>query len=379
MTERTFRIMAGLVTLIFLMAATVFGVSAANGSLRDVYHLNASFAAAGQGLITSSDVKVHGVNIGRVNGVKLRDGRALVRIEIDSSEHIPVDAKATIRPKTLFGEKFVDIDPGPKEETGPFLHNNDSIKRTLGGFELEKVLTELYPILKVVKPEELSTVLHTLAAGGENLGPTVNRTLVNFEAVAAVQANHAADTQQFLDDLALLSGELADKADDLVAAAHDLNSALPVLNQRGDELATFLDQASRLSGDVADILEANKPFLQEAVTEGGKTIQVLSDNRTRLGPTIKGLREFFQVLSEAGRIPLGDGTYMAAIKLVFGEACPTGRVDGCGPSVTPDAKAAAAAAGGSPTAGASAAGPVPLPAPQPGVDGLLELLGGLLP
>jgi phospholipid/cholesterol/gamma-HCH transport system substrate-binding protein len=373
-SERTFRILAGIVTLIFLLSATVFGVSAANGSLRDVYHLDASFASAGQGLISQSDVKVHGVNIGRVNGVKLRDGRALVRLEIDSSEKIPVSAKATIRPKTLFGEKFVDIDPGPNEDSGPFLDNEDTIKNTVGGFELEKILTDLYPILKVVKPEELHTVLHTLAAGGEALGPTVNRTLQNFQALTEVQAAHSADTQQFLDDLALLSGELADSADDLVAGAQDLNRALPVLNQRGDELTVFLDQAARLSGDVADILEANKPFLEKSVTEGGKVIQALSDNRSRLGPTIKGLREFFQVLSEAGRIPRGDGTNMAAIKLVFGESCPTGRVDGCGEAVTPQATAQAAAA----AANAGPLSPV-LPAPQSGVDGLLELLGGLLP
>ncbi|MEY2569300.1 MAG: phospholipid/cholesterol/gamma-HCH transport system substrate-binding protein [Actinomycetota bacterium] len=375
MSERTFRILAGVATLLFLMSATVFGVEVSNGALRDVYHLNASFTAAGQGLIQQSDVKIHGVNIGRVAGVHLQNGRALVRLEIDSSEKVPVDAKAIIRPKTLFGEKFVDIDPGTKEASGPFLANNGTITHTLGGFELEKILSELYPILKVVKPEELTTVVHTLAAGGENLGPTVNRSLVNFEALANVQARHAADTQQFLDDLAKLSGELADKSDDLVAAAKDLNSALPTLNARGDELGTFLDQASRLSGDVADVLEANKPLLQEAVTEGGKTLQLLDDNRARIGPLVTGLREFFEVLAEAGRIPRGDGTNMAAIKLIFGESCPTGRVDGCGPSVTPDARAAAAQAG----APGGARAPVPLPVAQPGVQGLLELLGGLLP
>jgi phospholipid/cholesterol/gamma-HCH transport system substrate-binding protein len=378
MQERTFRILAGLVTLLFLISATIFGVEVANGALDDVYHLNASFTAAGQGLLQESDVKIHGVNIGKVGGVHLVNGRAVVNLKIDSKNKVPVDAMATIRPKTLFGEKFVDIDPGKDESTGPYLANGGTITRTLGGFELEKVLSELYPILKVIKPEELNTVLHTLAASGENLGPTVNRTLVNFEALLNVQARHSADTQQFLDDLALLSGELADKSDDLVAAARSLNSALPPLNQRGDELGVFLDQAARLSGDVADILDANQPFLEKAVTEGGKVVQLLSDNQSRLGPTIKGLREFFQVLSEAGRIPRGDGTYLAAIKLVFGESCPTGRVDGCGPSVAPPASAAAVGGGGV-AAAAGSGGSQPLPVAQPGGQGVLDLLRGLLP
>ena len=375
MSERTFRIMAGLVTLIFLLSATVFGVMVANGALRDSYKLNASFAAAGQGLLQQSDVKIHGVNIGRVAGVRLEKGRALVRLEIDSDERIPVDAKAIIRPKTLFGEKFVDIDPGPNEAEGPFLEHDGTIEDTLGGFELEKILTDLYPILQVIKPEELTNVLNTLAESGENLGPAVNRTIVNFGALADVQARHAEDTQQFLDDLAALSGELADKSDDLVAGAQSLNRALPELNSRGDELAIVLDQAARLSGDVADILEANRPFLEKAVTEGGKTLQLLDDERAQIGPLVTGLRQFFQVLTEAGRIPRSDGTTMAAIKLVFGETCPSGRLDGCGETVSPDAQAAAAAAGG----GGAGATTVPLPAPQPGVQAVLELLGGLLP
>ena len=379
MDERTFRILTGLVTLLFMVSASVFGVQVANGALRDVYQLEASFAAAGQGLIQQSDVKIHGVNIGRVSGVRLEEGRARVRMEIDSDQRVPVDAKATIRPKTLFGEKFVDIAPGPNEVRGPFLEDEDAIEDTLGGFELEKVLTDLYPILQAVKPEQLHTVLNTLAAGGENLGPAVNRTLGNFAELAEVQADHAQDTQEFLDDLALLSGELADKADDLVAAARDLNEVLPDLNERGDELAVFLDQATRLSRDVADILEANRPFLRKAVTEGGKTLQVLYDERAQIQPLVTGLRQFFQILAEVTRIPRADGTTMAAVKFIFGEDCPMGRIPGC----EAEAEAAGApsgAAGTAPPAGVPAPSvpPVELPGPTRGAEGLIDLIGGVL-
>src|SRR5207302_9666 len=181
------------------------------------YQLDATFAAAGQGLTDNSDVKIHGVNVGRVKHVTLVKGRARVRMDIHRHERIPVDAKAIIRPKTLFGEKFIDIDPGPDEATGPFLKDEEVIKDTLGGFELERVLSELYPVLKAVKPEQLATVIGTLAAGGKGEGDAVNRSLVNFDKVAKVQADHAADTQEFLTDLANLSDELAKRADDVVA------------------------------------------------------------------------------------------------------------------------------------------------------------------
>jgi phospholipid/cholesterol/gamma-HCH transport system substrate-binding protein len=325
LSDRAFRALTGAVALLLFLGSVVLGAKIANGLLKNPYQLEATFAAAGQGLGDNSDVKIHGVNIGRVKHVTLVKGRARVRMDIKEHEKVPVGSKAIIRPKTLFGEKFIDIDPGTAEATGPFLEDEGEIKDTLGGFELEKVLTDLYPILKAVKPEELATVIGTLAAGGEGEGPSIARSLDNFEKVARIQVEHSADTQQFLDDVADLADELSKRADDVAAGARDLNAALPTLNQRGDELATVLTQGARLAADVADVLENNRPFLQKSVTEGGQTIQVLYDERSHIGPLVLGLRQFVETLAEVGRIPFGDGTNLAAIKLVLGENCPAGR------------------------------------------------------
>ncbi|HZQ27738.1 MAG TPA: MlaD family protein [Acidimicrobiales bacterium] len=396
MSERTTHILAGLIALIAIVGSVYAGVKIrAAGALRPVYHVNASFSAAGQGLQSQSDVKIHGVNIGHVRNVRLRDGRALVRMDIDTGQHIPLDAKATIRPKTLFGEKFVDIDPGAKETSGPFLGNNGVIKETVGGFELERILSELYPILQSVKPEELNTVLHTLAGAGEGEGPAINRQLANFSTLADLQARHDADTAQFLDDLALLSDTLANRADDLVQAAKDLNVALPPLNQRGDNVTTTLDQLTRLSTDLADLFNANHDFFAKVATEGGKPVQVLYDRRPQIGPLLRGLREFFQVLAEVtNHIPKGDGTQYAAVKFIIGEECPQARVN-CGSNqgttdTAPTAAKAktAAAKAKTPVVPRSPAGltnplgfvtPTALPAPASGMQGVDQLVRSLIP
>jgi phospholipid/cholesterol/gamma-HCH transport system substrate-binding protein len=384
-SERLFRILTGLTTFLFGFGAVVLGIKWSNGDFDAHYHLLASFSSAGQGLIQSSDVKVHGVDIGHVTGVKLINGRAQVRMWIKGGEKVPTGAMATIRPKTLFGEKFVDIDPGSSETSGPFLHEGDHIKRTLGGIELEKVLTDLYPVLKAVQPEQLMTIVDTLAQGGAGQGPAIARQITAFRAIADVQANHAADTQQFLDDLARLSDELANRAGDLVQTARNANSALPPLNARGDELTTVLEQGARLSHDLADVLENNRPFLTKSVTEGSKTIQILFDNRGQIGPLVTGLREFIQALAEVGRIPYGDGTNLAAVKFIIGEDCPAGRFDGC----PLPASAASPTAG---TSSSSSPGPLglqpgptltlpplpPAPAPVAGTRGIVDMIRGLV-
>jgi ABC-type transporter Mla subunit MlaD len=137
----------------------------------------------------------------------------------------------------------------------------------------------------------------------------------------------------------------------------------------------FLDQAARLSSDLSDVLEANRPFLRKAVTEGGKSLQVLFDERAQIQPLVTGLRIFFQILGEAGRIPRSDGTTMAAIKFILGEDCPQGRIPTC--ATPPAAEGSAAGAGDGILDGVG--DPLELPAPTTGVQGLIDLITGLLP
>src|SRR5438067_5868532 len=389
--------MTGLVALTLFAALTVFGVYLGSGKLSPKYHLHGRFTAAGQGLQNGSDVKVHGINVGQVTTVHLVNGEAQVNMWLHQGEKVPVDSSATIRPKTLFGEKFVDIEPGPNEAKGPFLDNNGFIHQTTGGFELERVLSDAYPILQAIKPEEVTTLLDTLAKSGQGLGPEINRQIVAFQQISDVNVAHDADTREFLDDLARLSDSLANSAPNLIAGAKDLNVALPDLNSQAGNLTSVLDQLTRLSSDAADILEANRGFLNKSATEGGKTIQLVYDNRNQLPAVINGLRQFFQVLGEAAGTlpdPSSPGTTLASIKFIVGggSLCGGGHdaqhpplpCQALGLSVPdPTAPSSSSSAPKSSSAAPAPLGPalplppITLPPPATGVQAVNQLLGGL--
>src|SRR5206468_2786268 len=214
----------------------------------------------------------------KVKSVRLVQGQAEVSMDIESDQKVPTASKATIRPKTLFGEKFVDIDPGAAETSGPFLADHGRIKDTVGGFELERVLADAYPILKAIKPEDLLVVLDTLAQAAQGEGPAINRQIGNFQKVA--------------------------------------------------------------------------------------------DHRAQIGPLVIGLREYFEIQAEAVRIPFGDGTMLAAIKLVFGEDCASGRnldTGGCLAASSPGPSAGAGSSGQAGVGGANQTAvtlpPVTVPVP----------------
>ncbi len=316
--ERRQHILTGAIAIVLISAAITVGVKGAFGAFAGGYRLVGTFDAAGQGLLPGSDVKVRGVNIGEVRRIDLVDGAAKITLTIHDDEEVPEGATATIRPKTLFGEKFVDIDPSTAPDGAPALEDGDEITETQGGFELEQVLAETFPLLEAIDPEDLTTVLGELAAAGDGLGDEINRTLVNGEALSEVFAENAANTEQFLSDLALLSGELADQAESILQLADAANVALPTLDEGEDDVVALLEQTSRLSTDVADLLEANRPFVSSVFEEGSRTLQLLYDERDQVVPLVVGLRQYVQSLAAVIRIEVGDGTLMAAVKGLLG-------------------------------------------------------------
>ena len=352
LTPRRQHVLTGAIALLLLLGTMTVGIKGAFGAFDGGYELVGSFDAAGQGLLAGSDVKVRGVNIGQVRSIELVDGRALVKLRIKDGEEVPADATAVIRPKTLFGEKFVDIDPGPAEQTGPFLHDGDELTNTLGGFELEEVLTDVYPLLRAIDPAELMTVLGELAEGGDGLGETINRSLVNSEELSRLFADNADLTAEFLEDFAAVSEQLAGSADDLLGLADAANVALPTINQRSDDLVDLLRQTGRLSSDVADLLEHNEAFVQASLGDGSRTIQLLFDRRDQVMPLVVGLRQYVQTLTEAVRIDVGDGSLMAAVKGVLGGQA-------CAILPCPGVSAPAASGANLPASGPALAPPVP--------------------
>ena len=369
--------MSGLVAVILFASVVLLGAKFAAGATRPVYHVDGTFSSAGQGLLSGSDVKIHGVNIGKVSTIKLERGRARIRLTIDKDEKIPVDAEALIRPKTLFGEKFVDINPGTHEASGPFLADGDTIEHTQGGFEFERVLSDAYPILKSFKPEELGTILSTLARGGESTGANVNHSLENLATIASAQAGNVQETQQFIDDLAALSDTLAAKADATAQGIRDAHDVLPVLNARSAEFTRALGDLARVSGDVADLLENNKPLVHKLVTDGGKPLETIDAQLGQLPKTITGLRQFFQALAESGTgVAYGNGT-VAKIKIIIGDnSCQPALMD-CSGDLP---KGFAANKGSLVKAGpaASGAATTALQPPAKGKQGLRQLLRSLV-
>jgi phospholipid/cholesterol/gamma-HCH transport system substrate-binding protein len=79
--------------------------------LGNTYDLLAVFPSVA-GLRAGATVEIAGVQVGRVQDIKLADYAAAVTLRIDKQVQLQEDAIASIRTRGLIGEKYVRITPG---------------------------------------------------------------------------------------------------------------------------------------------------------------------------------------------------------------------------------------------------------------------------
>jgi phospholipid/cholesterol/gamma-HCH transport system substrate-binding protein len=274
----TQRIGLGLAAMVLAASIGTLGIEAALGAYASVYRLKATFPRSGQGLDSFSTVKVRGVSVGSVVSIKLlTDGQAEVTLHIHDDIRIPDTVAASAEPLSVFGPKYIKLEPGQHELTGPYLKDGDRITNTMPPTEITDLISDASKLLAAIDPSELHNVVHTLGQGLDGLGAELDRTVDNASTLTQLLSRRSADIRQLLGDLGALSSALGTKGGAIASTARDLNQILPDIGSHGDGLAALLDATSRLSGDLADVINAHGNDLTNLIGGLAPTVQALYD------------------------------------------------------------------------------------------------------
>jgi virulence factor Mce-like protein len=168
-------------------------------------------------LASNSDVRISGVNVGKVIATTVQNGRVNAELEIDKKYvPLPADARVMVRTKTLIGETFLEVTPGdrngpkiPDGGTLPYSHAGRAvgIDEVLAEFDaptrrdFKKMLTDLSLALRgrgedlnvfwgSVGPafDSLNRLVEILDAQRPQLESLVRDTGIAFRAMAARRA-----------------------------------------------------------------------------------------------------------------------------------------------------------------------------------------------
>lgn len=247
--------------LVVVTALVALTIAIYNKSLwfqsSDTVYLNAD--RIGNELNVPSDVKYDGVLVGRVSAVNSDGSRATLTLQIDKTQlpNIPANIEAQILPKTLFGEKYVQLVQPPHPSGTLAVGATIPQDRSQTAIELQTVFDNLVPLLRSLNPAQLSVTLtnvaDTLRGRGEELGNNfvlVNRYFKRFN-TDLPNLNHD------ISALATLAGNYAQAAPDILATLRNFSQNAQTFVQKQASYASFLARSQGLATTAANVFGAN--------------------------------------------------------------------------------------------------------------------------
>jgi phospholipid/cholesterol/gamma-HCH transport system substrate-binding protein len=211
-------------------------------------------------LPSRADVKVRGVIVGEVTKAvsdKPGSGATLtLGIDPDKIGEIPKNVSASILPKTLFGEKYVSLDI-PDSPSSSALRAGDVITQTQMPIEVERVLNDIYPLLRTVQPAELNYTLNALADALEGRGEKLGESIVTLDGYLKRLNPQVPGIVNDLKELAKVSDTYADVLPQIAATLRNTVKTGDTLVTKQAKLHQFLDNVSAFSDTGTQFLDAN--------------------------------------------------------------------------------------------------------------------------
>jgi len=268
---------AGVAFAMLLVAGAWYTYAVFNQTFADVVHVTVEAPRAGLQLPKNADVKVRGVIVGQVRSAESNGDGAVLDVALDRDKigEIPSNVTARILPKTLFGEKYLELDvPAAPSETS--LQAGDVVKQSSVSIEVQQVLADTYPLLTAVQPEQLSYTLNALSTALDGRGAALGDNLVRLDGLLQ-QVNPL--VPQLATDLSKLDQVADIYREVLPDLAITLDNTVLTGNtvvEKRQQLAAFLDSVTGLSDTTRVFLQANASNIVDVSELSQPTLELLA-------------------------------------------------------------------------------------------------------
>jgi phospholipid/cholesterol/gamma-HCH transport system substrate-binding protein len=251
------------------------------------FRIKAEFATAqavtpGQG----QTVRVSGVRVGDISAVALKNGRAIVTMDLDPEYRgfVHTDASALLRPKTGLKDMFIELDPGTGRAPRAHAGWTVPIRNTAPDVNPD----EIFAVLDDDTRDYLELLIGGAGQGLKGRGGDLRDLFRRFE------PTHR--------DLERVNGKVAERHRNLRRLVHSLNQLNDELAGKDDELAALVRSSSKVFRTFA----SEQRNLGHAVVDLPGTLQQTTDTLGKverfarvLRPTADDLRPPLKALDRA--------------------------------------------------------------------------------
>ena len=309
-------VIAGFVTLCVLAYQQAF---------TSVAHVRVHVERAALQLLPGSDVKVRGLVVGSVSDITSNGRGADLQLRLDPEQAKRLPSNVTVRmlPKTLFGEKYVDL-VLPEQWSDQRLGDGaviamDQTKSTL---EIDQALNDLLPLLRTVPPVELNNTLSAVATALSGRGEQLGETIEELDAYLREFNPHL---PQLGRDMAALGGvtrTYTEAAGPLLDMLGNLAATSRTVVDEQTQLTKFLTSVTGAADATRDLLATNADGLVSVNQVNRRVIRLLARYSPEFPCFFRGYKGLIPRIHDAvGREP--EISHSAHVVVEFVPAFPT--------------------------------------------------------
>ncbi len=214
------------------------------------------------GLAVGDDVRMAGVRVGRVESIKLEDGKARVGFDVLKSQTVYNNTQAAIRYQNLIGQRYIalSLDGGTP---GTPLPKGSTLKLDgVDSFDVTRLLAGFQPVFDTLTPEQVNGLTMSL--------------------INTFQEGDPISLENTIRQVGQVAADMADRDEVLGGIIANLSTVMRELASQGDQLQVLIDNTASL----VEGLNSNSAAFGKSVELIGRTAQgfgaVIADSQASL-------------------------------------------------------------------------------------------------
>jgi phospholipid/cholesterol/gamma-HCH transport system substrate-binding protein len=256
---------------------------------------------AGLQLARYGDVRLNGVLVGQVRGIDQDGDEAVIEVALEpaSAETIPANVEATILPTTLFGQKYIALS-GPRKPSQTPIEDGAVIpaERVKTSVELNRVLNQLFPLLRTIRPADLNATLNALATALGGRGEQIGRTIDDLDAYLTSMNQHLPALEEDIRLLADVANTYSVATPDVVRILRNATVTSRTVLEKKAELTSFFEDVAGVSDTATRVLGANEQSLIRLGELSRPALRLLDTYAPEYPCLLKGIDRYEDRLAE---------------------------------------------------------------------------------
>ncbi|WP_292981060.1 virulence factor Mce family protein [Mycobacterium sp.] len=258
----------GAISLVLLAFTAVIVVVFGQIRFNRTSRYTAEFSNA-SGLHAGQFVRASGVEIGKVNNVRIINGghRARVDFDVDRSVLLYQSTSASIRYADLLGQRYIELKRGEGEVMDRVLPPGGliPISRTEPALDLDALIGGFKPVFRALDPVKVNTIATAIVTVLQGQGGTINDILDQVAQLTAHIAERDQAIGELIKNLNIVLDTTVKHRKDFDQTVDNVEKLITGLSDQADPVSASVAHIGNVAGQLADLLADNRPLLKNAV------------------------------------------------------------------------------------------------------------------